>query len=70
MLRPEQLHATACAAHESPVSIVDVDFTGQLSTLTLALAGQRGAGTLEAVSQPGWYPRAAVRIDIAGTARF
>ena len=69
MLRPEQLHVTACAAHESPVSIVEVDFTGQLSTLTLALAGQTEPITLKTVSQPGWHPGAAVRIDIAGTAR-
>jgi hypothetical protein len=39
MMRPEQLRVTACAAHESPISILDVDFTGQLSTLTLGLPG-------------------------------
>ncbi|MDN8705039.1 hypothetical protein Q0N28_14650, partial [Staphylococcus aureus] len=40
MLRPEQLSVTACASHESPISILDVDFTGHLSTLTLGLTGQ------------------------------
>ncbi|MCK4227040.1 ABC transporter ATP-binding protein [Enterobacter asburiae] len=69
MLRPEQLSVTACASHESPISILDVDFTGQLSTLTLVLAGQQQPVILKTVSQPGWNPGTAVRIDIAGTAR-
>lgn len=69
MLRPEQLSVTACASHESPISILDVDFTGHLSTLTLGLAGQHEPVTLKTVSQPGWYPGTAVRIDIAGAAR-
>ncbi|EQC2551448.1 ABC transporter ATP-binding protein [Enterobacter sichuanensis] len=69
MLRPEQLRVTACAAHESPISILDVDFTGQLSTLTLALAGEQQPVVLKTVSQPGWNPGTAVRIEIAGTAR-
>ncbi|QIR21903.1 ABC transporter ATP-binding protein [Enterobacter sp. SES19] len=69
MLRPEQLSVTACASHESPISILDVDFTGHLSTLTLGLAGQQQPVILKTVSQPGWNPGTAVRIDIAGTAR-
>ncbi len=69
MLRPEQLSVTACASHESPISILDVDFTGHLSTLTLGLTGQPQPVTLKTVSQPGWTPGTAVRIDIAGTAR-
>lgn len=69
MLRPEQLSVTACASHESPISILDVDFTGHLSTLTLGLTGQPQPVTLMTVSQPGWNPGTAVRIDIAGTAR-
>lgn len=69
MMRPEQLRVTACAAHESPISILDVDFTGQLSTLTLALAGEKHPVILKTVSQPGWNPGTAVRIDITGTAR-
>ena len=69
MLRPEQLSVTACASHESPISILDVDFTGHLSTLTLGLAGQHEPVTLKTVSQPGWNPGTAVRIDIAGAAR-
>ena len=69
MLRPEQLSVTACASHESPISILDVDFTGHLSTLTLGLTGQPQPVTLKTVSQPGWNPGTAVRIDIAGTAR-
>jgi iron(III) transport system ATP-binding protein len=56
MMRPEQLRVTACAAHESPISILDVDFTGQLSTLTLGLAGQQQPVILKTVSQPGWNP--------------
>ncbi|OJH28171.1 TOBE domain-containing protein, partial [Enterobacter kobei] len=69
MMRPEQLRVTACAPHESPVSILDVDFTGQLSTLTLGLAGHEQLVILRTVSQPGWHPGAAVRIDVTGTAR-
>ncbi|EHF8250618.1 ABC transporter ATP-binding protein [Enterobacter roggenkampii] len=69
MLRPEQLSVTACASHESPISILDVDFTGHLSTLTLGLTGQPQPVTFKTVSQPGWNPGTAVRIDIAGTAR-
>ena len=69
MMRPEQLRVTACAPHESPVSILDVDFTGQLSTLTLVLAGHEQPIILRTVSQPGWHPGAAVRIDVTGTAR-
>lgn len=69
MMRPEQLRVTACAPHESPVSIIDVDFTGHLSTLTLAFAGQQEPVVLKTVSQPGWNPGTAVRIDVAGTAR-
>lgn len=69
MLRPEQLSVTACASHESPISILDVDFTGHLSTLTLGLTGQPQPVTLKTVSQHGWNPGTAVRIDIAGTAR-
>ncbi|MDR2263556.1 MAG: ABC transporter ATP-binding protein [Enterobacter asburiae] len=69
MLRPEQLRVTACAPHESQISILDVDFTGHLSTLTLALAGQQAPLVLKTVSQPGWNPGTSVRIDIAGKAR-
>ena len=69
MLRPEQLSVTACASHESTISILDVDFTGHLSTLTLGLAGQHEPVTLKTVSQLGWNPGTAVRIDIAGAAR-
>lgn len=69
MMRPEQLLVTACASHESPISILDVDFTGQLSTLTLGLPGQQQPVILKTISQPGWNPGTAVRIDITGTAR-
>jgi len=69
MLRPEQLQVTACAPHESPLSIVDVDFTGHLSTLTLALAGHHEPVVLKTVSQPGWNPGTAVRIHFIGHAR-
>lgn len=69
MLRPEQLHVTACAPHESEVAILDVDFTGHLSTLTLALGNESEPLVLKTVSQPGWRPGASVRIDIVGTAR-
>jgi iron(III) transport system ATP-binding protein len=69
MMRPEQLRVTACAPHESPISIIEVDFTGHLSTLTLALAGRQEPVVLKTVSQAGWNPGTAVRIDIAGVAR-
>ncbi len=40
MLRPEQLMITPCQNEESAVTILDVDFSGHLSTLTLAIAQQ------------------------------
>lgn len=69
MLRPEQLVITPCSPHESVISIIDVDFTGHLSTLTLAIPGEAVPLTLKTVSQAGWHPGASVRIDITGKAQ-
>ncbi|STS89610.1 Ferric iron ABC transporter, ATP-binding protein [Klebsiella pneumoniae] len=39
MLRPEQLSVSVSGPQESTAIIRDVDFSGQLSTLTLSMAG-------------------------------
>ena len=41
MLRPEQLRVSSCAPQESAFRIVDVDFAGHISTLTVSAAGNR-----------------------------
>jgi len=69
MMRPEQLSVTACTQQDSPVSIIDVDFTGHLSTLTLALVGQEEPIALKTVSHAAWRPGVAVRIDVIGNVR-
>ncbi|VTM87798.1 Uncharacterised protein [Raoultella ornithinolytica] len=52
MLRPEQLMITPCQNEESAATILDVDFSGHLSTLTLAIAQQ--TLTLKTVSRADW----------------
>lgn len=69
MLRPEQLSVTVCQAHESAMTIVDVDFCGHLSTLSLAAPGMAEPLILKTVSQAGWTMGAAVRLAVAGKAR-
>ncbi|WP_434664147.1 ABC transporter ATP-binding protein [Klebsiella sp. MISC125] len=69
MLRPEQLVISSCPADKKPLTIRDVDFTGHLSTLTLAIPGQHEPLIVKTVSQHGWRVGAAVRIDVVGKAR-
>ncbi len=67
MLRPEQLMITPCQNEESAVTIVDVDFSGHLSTLTLAIAQQ--TLTLKTVSRADWTPGRRVHIEVSGKGR-
>jgi iron(III) transport system ATP-binding protein len=67
MLRPEQLMITPCQNEESAVTILDVDFSGHLSTLTLAIAQQ--TLTLKTVSRADWTPGRRVHIEVSGKGR-
>ncbi|MGN2428141.1 ABC transporter ATP-binding protein [Klebsiella electrica] len=67
MLRPEQLMITPCLNEESAVTILDVDFSGHLSTLTLAIAQQ--TLTLKTVSRADWTPGRRVHIAVSGKGR-
>lgn len=69
MLRPEQLIVTLCQEGESAMAIVDVDFCGHLSTLSLAAPGMSEPLILKTVSQAGWTTGARVRLAVAGKAR-
>ncbi len=51
MLRPEQLSVSVSGPQESTAIIRDVDFSGQLSTLTLSMAGHERPIVLRTVSQ-------------------
>ncbi len=69
MLRPEQLSVSVSGPQESTAIIRDVDFSGQLSTLTLSMAGHERPIVLRTVSQPAWQPGAMVRLTVSGKAR-
>lgn len=69
MLRPEQLVISPCRADDPQLTVRDVDFSGHLSTLTLAMPGQKEPLIVKTVSQPLWRPGAAVRIEVVGEAR-
>ncbi|WP_265670170.1 ABC transporter ATP-binding protein [Klebsiella grimontii] len=69
MLRPEQLVISPCPADGQPLTVRDVDFSGHLSTLTLAMPGQSEPLIVKTVSRQLWRPGAAVRIEVVGEAR-
>ncbi|MFS8062129.1 ABC transporter ATP-binding protein [Klebsiella michiganensis] len=69
MLRPEQLVISPCPADRQSLTVRDVDFSGHLSTLTLALPGQSEPLLVKTVSRQLWRPGAAVRIEVVGEAR-
>ena len=69
MLRPEQLVISPSPADGQPLTVRDVDFSGHLSTLTLALPGQSEPLLVKTVSRQLWRPGAAVRIEVVGEAR-
>lgn len=69
MLRPEQLSVSVSGPQESTATILDVDFSGQLSTLTLSMSGHDRPIVLRTVSQPAWQPGATVRLTVSGKAR-
>ncbi|EML2680040.1 TPA: ABC transporter ATP-binding protein [Klebsiella michiganensis] len=69
MLRPEQLVISPSPADGQPLTVRDVDFSGHLSTLTLAMPGQGEPLIVKTVSRQLWRPGAAVRIEVVGKAR-
>lgn len=69
MLRPEQLVISPCPADGQPLTVREVDFSGHLSTLTLAMPGQGEPLIVKTVSRQLWRPGAAVRIEVVGEAR-
>lgn len=69
MLRPEQLVISPSPADGPPLTVRDVDFSGHLSTLTLAMPGQGEPLIVKTVSRQLWRPGAAVRIEVVGEAR-
>lgn len=69
MLRPEQLVISPSPADGKPLTVRDVDFSGHLSTLTLAMPGQGEPLIVKTVSRQLWRPGAAVRIEVVGEAR-
>ena len=69
MLRPEQLVISPSPADGQSLTVRDVDFSGHLSTLTLAMPGQGEPLIVKTVSRQLWRPGAAVRIEVVGEAR-
>lgn len=69
MLRPEQLVISPSPADGQPLTVRDVDFSGHLSTLTLAMPGEGEPLIVKTVSRQLWRPGAAVRIEVVGEAR-
>ena len=69
MLRPEQLVISPSPADGQPLTVRDVDFSGHLSTLTLAMPCQGEPLIVKTVSRQLWRPGAAVRIEVVGEAR-
>lgn len=71
MLRPEQVVITPCKPGGDPtqaVTITDVDFTGYLSTLTLASPAWPGGLQVKTVSQQRWQVNMAVVMRVEGSA--
>ena len=69
MLRPEQLVISPSPADGKPLTVRDVDFSGHLSTLTLAMPGQGEPLIVKTVSRQLWRPGAAVHIEARVFAR-
>ena len=69
MLRPEQLSVSVSGPQESTAIIRDVDFSGQLSTLTLSMAGHDAADCPANREPAAWQPGAMVRLTVSGKAR-
>ncbi|KIS45291.1 ABC transporter ATP-binding protein [Kosakonia radicincitans] len=71
MLRPEQISVEPCdsTAGLPQAHIVDIDFVGYLSALTLAFAHTDEQITVQTVTRPGWLPGMKVNIQINGCAR-
>ena len=68
MLRPEQL-MIAPATKPSRIQVVDIDFAGFLSTLTLCFTDNNQTLTVTSVTQPGLLAGTMVDVHIMGNAR-
>ncbi|OAT18715.1 ATP-binding component of an ABC superfamily ferric iron transporter [Buttiauxella noackiae ATCC 51607] len=71
MLRPEQVVISPLKADSEPqpvVTIVDVDFTGYLSTLTLASPGWPMPLQVKTISQQNWRAGMVVKLAVNGHA--
>lgn len=71
MLRPEQLQLTPCSHVGAPgtAQVLDVDFGGYLSTLTLHFASSGETLTINTVTPQGLLPGMTVALKITGHAR-
>ncbi|MDQ8576235.1 amino acid ABC transporter substrate-binding protein, partial [Klebsiella aerogenes] len=67
---PEKPAVVSGRPQEGAFRIVDVDFAGHISTLTVSAAGQSMPLVLKTVSQAAWQAGAAVRLDVIGQARI
>ncbi|MCE0798820.1 ABC transporter ATP-binding protein [Buttiauxella sp. S04-F03] len=71
MLRPEQVVISPLKTDSEPqpvVTIMDVDFTGYLSTLTLASPGWPTPLQVKTISQQNWQVGMAVKLTVNGHA--
>lgn len=71
MLRPEQVVISPLKADSEPqpvVTIIDVDFTGYLSTLTLSSPGWPTPLQVKTISQQNWQVGMAVKLAVNGHA--
>lgn len=71
MLRPEQVRVVACEKERAypQAQIVDIDFAGYLSSLTLLFSQSGESLVLPSVTEAGWMPGMNVDIQIMGRAR-
>ena len=71
MLRPEQVVISPLKGDSEPqpvVTIIDVDFTGYLSTLTLSSPGWPTPLQVKTISQQHWQVGMAVKLAVNGHA--
>lgn len=71
MLRPEQVSVVPCDEHQTypQAHIIDMDFAGYLSSLTLLFSQTGERLTLQAITRPDWRPGMKVNLQVNGSAR-
>ena len=71
MLRPEQVSVVPCDEHQTypQAQIIDMDFAGYLSSLTLLFSQTGERLTLQAITRPDWRPGMKVNLQVNGSAR-